>query len=115
MSRRDWKLFVLDMVESIQKVQDYLGNYGYADFLSDGKTQDAVVRNLEIIGEAARQILPEIRQKYPEIPWGHLVALRNRLTHGYFGVDPEIVWDIVQNELPQVKAKLEWLLGEERS
>ena len=68
MSKRGWKLFINDILECIEKIETYLANLSYDDFLSDDKTKDAVIRNLEVIGEAAKHIPEQIRQKYPEIP-----------------------------------------------
>ena len=92
-----------------------MAGFTYEEFLQDGKTQDAVVRNLEVIGEAARFIPEDIRQRHPEVPWPQMIALRNRLIHGYFVVDYEIVWDIVTNELPALRKHLEEILEESGS
>lgn len=113
MSKRDWKLFVKDILECIGKIESYIADFSYEDFIKDERTKDAVVRNLEIIGEAANQIPKEIQQKYPEIPWSQVVGLRHRLTHGYFVVDYRIVWNIVVNELPDLKEKMRKILEEE--
>jgi len=114
MSDRDWKLFVIDMVESTVKIENYVQGLTHDAFLTDSKTQDAVVRNLEIIGEAARRIPEEIRRRHPEIPWNQIVGLRNRLAHGYFVIDMEVVWQIAANELPALRKGLEAILSEER-
>ena len=114
MSDRDWKLFVIDMLESTAKIESYVQGLSHDDFFKDSKTQDAVVRNLEIIGEAARRIPEEIRKRYPGIPWSQIVGLRNRLAHGYFVVDMEVVWQIAVNELPALRRGLEAILSEER-
>jgi len=79
MSKRDWVLFAYDIIDAIEKIETYIEGYSYAEFTNDTKTKDAVVRNLEIIGEAAAQIPPEI-------PWSQIVGLRNWLIHGYFVV-----------------------------
>ena len=105
----------MDMVESIEKIENYVSNLSYEDFLLDWKTKDAVVRNLEIIGEAANRIPEEIRIKYDDIPWSQVVGLRHRLIHGYFVVDYEIVWHIVTNELPDLKIKIKRILDKENS
>ncbi len=112
MSERSWKQFLMDMLDSVHKATTYVAGQSYADFLTDTKTQDAVVRNLEILGEAARRIPAHIQQGHPEIPWRQIAGLRNRLAHGYFAVDYAIVWDIVTNELPLLKSHLEKLLPE---
>ncbi|MCS7287660.1 MAG: DUF86 domain-containing protein [Roseiflexus sp.] len=100
MSERPWKQFLMDMLDSVHKATTYIAGQSYSDFLADTKTQDAVVRNLEILGEAARRIPLHIQQSRPEIPWRQIAGLRNRLAHGYFAIDYAIVWDIVANELP---------------
>ena len=80
--------------------------------MEDAKTKDAVLRNLEIIGEAANRIPVNIREQYNEIPWPQIVGLRNRLIHGYFVVDYNIVWEIIKNELPDLKAKIKEMVRE---
>jgi len=112
MSKRSWKLFLIDMLESIKKIESYTSKISYEEFLQDEKTKDAVVRNLEIIGEAANQVPKEIRETYKEIPWSQIIGLRNRLIHGYFVVDYAIVWSIIKDELPDLKAQLERILKE---
>ncbi len=113
MSKRDWRLLVEDMLESIGKIERYLENYDYEAFFKDSKTHDTVIRNLEIIGEAARALPDEIRQRHSYIPWAPVIALRNRLIHGYATVDLRIVWEICEHELPQLRMQLERLREEE--
>lgn len=111
MSKRNWKLFVVDILESIKKIERYIAGFSYNEFINDEKTIDAVVRNLEIIGEATNQIPMEIRQRNKEVPWSQIVGLRNRLIHGYFVIDYEIVWYIANNELPELKKQIEKILN----
>lgn len=106
MSKRDWKLFLMDILECMEKIESYVSGISYEEFLQDAKTKDAVVRNLEVIGEAANQIPHEIQKKYEEIPWSQIIGLRHRLIHGYFVVDYDIVWNIMSEELPDLKIKL---------
>ena len=113
MSKRTWKLFLADMLTSIEKALSYVAGLSYEDFLGDSKTQDAVVRNLEVLGEAARRIPAEVQKKHLQIPWSQIISMRNRLIHGYFAVDPEIVWTIVTHELPELRKHLEALQQEE--
>ncbi len=113
MSKRDWKLFATEILESIGKIEKYVYALSYEEFVKDTKTRDAVIRNLEIIGEAVNQIPKNIQQKYEEIPWSQIVGLRHRLIHGYFVVDDEIVWHIIIDELPELKKKIEKVLKEE--
>jgi len=112
MSKRNWTLFVQDMLESIDHIVQYTSGMSFQDFLQDHRTQDAVVRNLEVLGEAARRIPPAIQERYPEIQWAQIVSLRNRLIYGYFLVDYGIVWEIVQNELPPLRQRLEQIIQE---
>ncbi len=113
MSERDWKLFIMDLLECIEKIEHYVSGLSYEDFLLDKKTKDAVVRNLEIIGEAANRIPAKVREKYEEIPWSQVVGLRHRLIHGYFVVDYDIVWHIIANELPDLKTKIKGIIEKE--
>jgi len=110
MSKREWRLFVEDILESIELIEDYVRGMDFDDFRKDRKTVDAVVRNFEIIGEASRNIPEHIRNKYQEIDWKGMIGLRNRIAHEYFGISLEIVWNIVKNELPLLKEKIKKLL-----
>ncbi len=78
----------------------------YEDFLSDHKTQDAVVRNIEIIGEAARSLPADFTERHTEVPWGEIVAMRNVIVHQYFGILPDVVWDVIKNELPALQSQI---------
>ncbi len=106
MYKRNWQLFVADMVETIIKIAKYTENMSFEEFVDDDKTQDAVIRNLEILGEAANKIPKEIQERYPNIPWHQIIGMRNRLIHAYFVVDYEIVWKIITSELPGLLEKL---------
>jgi len=108
--QRNWKLFVIDILESINKIEKYIEGLSYEQFVIDEKTKDAVVRNLEIIGEAANQIPKEIQQKFRSVPWNQIIAMRNRMIHGYFVIDYRIVWDIVKIDIPSFKREIELIL-----
>jgi len=99
MSNRDLKLLLEDILESALKIKRYSSNHDYDSFLNDDKTIDAVVRNFEIIGEAANRIDPDFRLMNPEIEWNRIRGFRNRIVHNYFGIDYEIVWNIIENDL----------------
>ena len=107
---RGWKLFVMEIMESINKIEEYIEGLNYEQFVRDEKTKDAVVRNLEIIGESANQIPKEIQQKFSNVPWAQIIAMRNRMIHGYFAIDYRIVWDIVKIDIPLLKKELELIL-----
>jgi uncharacterized protein with HEPN domain len=98
------------LLEAIERIGNYIEGFEPAAFIIDKKTQDAVVRQLEIIGEAAANLTSELRRKNPHVAWRDAAAARNRLIHGYFDVDAEIVWDIVQNDLPVLKSQIETIL-----
>ena len=93
-----------DIVESMNRIDDYTKGVDYDTFLNNQMLIDAVIRNLEIIGEAARNVSEEARNKYPEIPWRNMIGLRNILIHQYFGVDESIVWEVIKVNLPETRA-----------
>ena len=106
---RDVSLYLEDILLACQKIQRYTTEMSLADFKGDERTYDAVIRNLEIIGEAASNVEPEYQQQHPDIEWRSITAFRNILAHGYFSIKDEIVWDIVQNKVPQLE-ELIWNL-----
>lgn len=110
MSERTDRDFVQDIQEASRRIAEYTTGISYEAFLADTKTQDAVVRNLEIIGEATKYLSEDLRNQYSEIPWKSLAGVRDKLIHHYFGVNFDIVWQIVTVELPQVTAPLTKIL-----
>jgi len=109
---RDYRLSLDDMLEAISRIRDYTAGMNQDAFASDKKTQDAVVRNLEIIGEAARGLREEVKRKKPEIEWRKIADLRNILIHKYFGIHIAILWDIIQNKLDGLESACRSLLEE---
>ncbi len=112
MSRRDARLLLRDILESLEKIERYTAGLTPERFAQDDRTVDAVVRNLEVIGEAARQIPLEIRERYPEVPWRRVIGLRNVVVHEYFAVDVEILWTVVRQSLPDLKEALRRMMAE---
>ena len=110
MSKRNSVLFLYDILECIEKIERYISGITYEDFERDERTIDAVLRNLEVIGEAARNIPLEIRNRYYDIPWRKIVALRNVVIHQYFGVDLENIWKIITEDLPDLEEKVRSIL-----
>ena len=113
MSSRADMDFVNDIREAIQRISDYLGDMSYDAFRRDIKTQDAVIRNIEIVGEAAKGLSEELRAKTPHIPWKNMAGMRDRLIHHYFGVNLDIVWQVISSELPELAPELEALTQED--
>ena len=107
---RDYKQQLDDILQAITFIREYVKDMDYKAFEADRKTQDAVIRNLEIIGEAARTMPDEVRDKASEIEWYKIIALRNILIHEYFGVNLKIVWDVIQNKLDAVESTCQRLL-----
>ncbi len=109
---RDYKVFLEDILESAEKIRKYLGGMDQAQMSADSKTLDAVVRNLEIIGEATKKLPEEVRSGHPDIDWRKIAGLRDILIHEYFGIDNEIIWDIVTNKLPGLEERVGKILAE---
>ena len=99
MSRRDWALFVADMQQAYDKISGYVNGMNFEEFSVDTRTVDAVVRNLEIIGEASSNIPDDNKLLNPEIDWAAIKGLRNRIFHEYFGLSLSVIWAIVQTDL----------------
>jgi uncharacterized protein with HEPN domain len=112
MKNRDYRMFLEDILQSIAKIQNYLSGLSYDDFIQNGLVFDAVIRNLEVIGEATRHIPEDIKNKYTEIPWRRMAGLRNILIHEYFGLDESIVWEVATRNLPEVEPQIKNLLSE---
>jgi uncharacterized protein with HEPN domain len=108
---RDYRLYLDDIVEGIQRIREYTVDMDKAGFMADRKTQDAVVRNLEVIGEAAGRLPDEIRQHAAEIEWRKMAALRNILAHEYFGIHLPILWDVIHTKLDSLESACRKLLA----
>ena len=108
--KKDVKIFLRHILESIRRIEDFTRDVSKDKFMSLVQTQDAVIRRLEIIGEAAKNIPNGFRRKYPEVPWSEMARMRDKLIHKYFGVDLDLTWDIVKGDLPNLKEKIERIL-----
>ncbi len=104
---RDYKQYLDDILEAAQRIQDYLQGVSRQQLETDRLRRDAIVYNLQIIGEAVKQIPPEVREKYPNIEWRRIAGLRDIIAHEYFSVNLNIIWDIVQNKLAEGGASIE--------
>ncbi|VUT24180.1 MAG: hypothetical protein MASP_00379 [Candidatus Methanolliviera sp. GoM_asphalt] len=113
MPERDFKLFIIDIRDCANRILDYTRGKSFEEFIKNQMLIDAVVRNLEIIGEATKNLPDKIKLKYPRIEWRKIAGLRDIVIHGYFRIDYEILWDIIQNKIPDLAIKiLEVLKGE---
>lgn len=105
MSRHD-AVYLSHILDAISQIESYTAGLFYDTFSEDRLIQDGVVRQLEIIGEACRALSPEFRAQYPDVPWNQIMGLRNRLIHAYFDINLGIIWDIVQADVPPLKAQV---------
>ncbi len=108
---RDSRVYLEDIVTASERIAAYASGHTRESLGRDAKTLDAVVRNLEIIGEAVKQVPADIRQQAPDVEWPKIAGLRDVLIHAYFDVDLDIVWDVITNKLPGFVQKVKALLG----
>jgi len=110
MPKRGDKEFLLDMIEAINRIELYTNELSYQDFLEKIETQDAVVRNFEIIGEAVKNISKKMKTLYNNVQWKEIAGMRDKVIHFYFGVNWDIVWKAAKDDLPQLKEKIKKIL-----
>lgn len=107
MPRRDPGVLIEDMLAAVRKIERYTAGMDPERFRQDEKTIDAVARNMEILGEATRQLPEDFIARFPDVPWRQIAGLRNRIVHDYFGLDLEIIWQIIRHDLPSLRVQLE--------
>jgi uncharacterized protein with HEPN domain len=110
-SPRNWEFRIEDILESLELISEYVEGLDYDNWKKDRKTIDAVIRNIEIIGEAANHIPMDIQEKYIDIPWYEMKGMRNILIHEYFGVDIDVLWRTIQEDLPPLKVKIQKIIS----
>jgi uncharacterized protein with HEPN domain len=109
LSERAWRLYVGDMLQFAQRVMTYTDGMDQDRFVASALTYDATLRNLELIGEAASNVPVDVQATMPQIPWRQIIATRNRLIHGYLGLDNDTLWSIIQTDVPALIVELEKL------
>ena len=113
--KREYILYFEDMLQSMNRIEEYLHGIDFKKFKTTYMIVDATIRNFEIIGEASKNIPIEIQEKYPEIPWKKMYRLRNLISHQYFGIDYEMIWEIATRNLPQNQIDLEKIIETEKA
>lgn len=111
-TNRNYSMYLDDIILSMSRIAEYIEGLSFDQFKKDYKTVDAVIRNFEIIGEAANKVPDTIKEKYPEVPWSEMYLLRNKVSHEYFGIDYDIIWDVITNELPKNMNQIAVILRE---
>lgn len=103
---KNYAVFIKDILQSIKAIEEFAKDMPLDKFIADDKTSSAVIRKLEIIGEAAKHIPENIKKKYPKIPWKEMAGMRDKLIHFYFGIDYNLVWQTIKKRLPELKKEL---------
>ena len=113
-AKRRFDIYLEDILISILRIEEYIGDLDFVEFKRNYLIVDAVVRNFEIIGEASRNIPESIKHRYPLVPWKKMIGLRNLISHEYFGIDYEMIWTIAKDNLPQNKIDIQLIIETER-
>ncbi len=112
--KKDPVIFLDHILQSIKNIEEDTAGFSKEQFLSRRTIQDAVIRNIEVMGEAAKNIPDDFRRKYESVPWKEIAGTRDKVIHGYFGVDLNIVWDVIRADLPKLKKEIKHILEQER-
>ena len=107
---RNWRMYIQDMIEFGERVVSYTEGLGRDAIVADSRTYDATLRNIELIGESATHVPEELCEAHTAIPWRNMIGARNRVAHGYLGIDDDVIWDIIHTEIPALPSKLRNLL-----
>lgn len=113
--KRDYRLFIKDIMEAIEDIESFIGDMDYDSFYSDKKTRSAVVYKLEVIGEATKNIPASVRNKYKELPWKDMAGMRDKISHLYFGIDYKIVWEVIRKKLTIIKPVIQKIIDDPKA
>ncbi len=108
--KRDFKFFLIDIINAIERIFEFTEGMDFGEFVSDDKTASAVVRKLEIIGEATKNLPESITSKYMNVPWREMARMQDKIIHFYFGIDYEIVWKVIKERLPEIHKSIKEIL-----
>lgn len=112
--KRNYLLFLEDISKRIEKINSFIDGISYEDFAQDDKTVSACIREIEVIGEATKQIPKEITEKFTDLPWSLMAKMRDKLIHWYFEIDEEIVWNVAKDKLPDIKIQIDDIIKDLR-
>lgn len=112
MKKRDYRDYLQDILASVDDIESFIENMDFNSFKKDKKTVYAVIRCIEVLGEAAGKIPDSVRAKFPSVPWGAMMGMRNKMVHEYFGIDLIILWQTVKEDIPPLKQVVQEALGE---
>ena len=101
--KKDSEVFIEHILESIELIENYTANKTFSDFIESVQLQDSIIRRIEIIGEAVKNLPGEVKSNYPDVPWKNIAGMRDVLIHKYFGIDLELTWQVVQKDIPDLK------------
>jgi uncharacterized protein with HEPN domain len=112
MRKRDYRDYLSDILESIDDIESFINDMTFEDFLNDKKTKNAVIRSIEVIGEATKRIPESIKDKYPSVPWKKMAGMRDKMIHEYHRIDFDILWKTVKEDVPFVKLMLQSVMND---
>ncbi|KAF5418324.1 MAG: hypothetical protein C5S45_09275 [Candidatus Methanocomedens sp.] len=101
--KKESEVFIEHILESIELIENYTANKTISDFIESVQLQDSIIRRIEIIGEAVKNLPAEVKSNYPDVPWKNIAGIRDVLIHKYFGIDLELTWQVVQKDIPDLK------------